>query len=230
MENLSSLLRTGSLLADMPAECVDRLTALGQVRNWKKGQTIFQKGDPGDFLAVILEGSLKASGFSASGSETILNLLQPGDVVGEVATIDGLERTADVIALEDTSIMVIPRAALLRHMESDPEFSAAIARALALKLRAASDALEAATLDMSRRVASALVRLAEQNATETDDGEMVYEMPIDQSTLARYAGLTRPNLNRVLKRFEKAGASRHENGMLKILDLDWLMDFADSEK
>jgi len=226
---LSGLVREGSLLADLPADCVDRLAPLGRTRTWTKGQTIFQKGDDGDFLAVILSGRVKISAFSAAGAETILNLLQPGDVVGEIAAIDGQARTADVIATDETELLVIPRAALLRHLETDTDFAVALAKALALKLRATSDALEATTLDMARRVATALLRLAEQNAVETDDGDLRHDVEIDQTTLARYAGITRSNLNRVLKRFERAGASRHEKGVLSILDTDWLADFAESE-
>ncbi|MEL6285143.1 MAG: Crp/Fnr family transcriptional regulator [Pseudomonadota bacterium] len=227
--DLSPFLRDGSLLADLPGACLERLAPLGQNKRFAKGQTVFQKGDPGDFLAVILGGRLKISTFSVAGAETVLNLLQSGDVVGEIAAIDGLERTADAIVNEDTELLIFPRATLLRLMADDAEFSASLAKALALKLRAASDALEATTLDMSRRVAAAFLRLVEQNALEASEETGDYTLAIDQTTLARYAGLTRSNLNRVLKRFERAGASRHEKGVLEILDLDWLQDFAESE-
>jgi len=226
---LSGLVREGSILADLPADCVDRLAPLGRTRSYPKGQTVFQKADPGDFLAIILDGRLKVSSFTAAGAETVHNILQPGDVVGEISAIDGLERTADIIALEAADLLVITSAALQRHMAADPEFTIALARALARKLRTATDALEASSLDMERRVAAALLRLAEQNATEGPDGEIRHELRIDQTTLARYAGITRSNLNRVLKRFERVGASRHEKGVLHILDTDWLADFTESE-
>ena len=80
----------------------------------------------------------------------------------------------------------------------------------------------------ARRVAAALLRLREQD-DDLDAEETTFEIKIDQTTLARYAGLTRSNLNRVLKRFERAGASRHEKGVLKIFDMEWLEDFALSE-
>lgn len=226
---LSGLVREGSILADLPADCVDRLAPLGRTRSYPKGQTVFQKADPGDFLAIILDGRLKVSSFTAAGAETVHNILQPGDVVGEISAIDGLERTADIIALDAADLLVITSAALQRHMAADPEFTIALARALARKLRTATDALEASSLDMERRVAAALLRLAEQNANEGPDGEIRHELRIDQTTLARYAGITRSNLNRVLKRFERVGASRHEKGVLHILDTDWLADFTESE-
>ena len=107
---LSQIVRPGSLLADLPEDCLDRLAPLGKSHAYAKGQTIFQKGDEGNFLAVVLSGRLKISAFSVSGSETVLNLLQPGDVVGEIAAIDGLERTADAIVEylveEDKSVVV----------------------------------------------------------------------------------------------------------------------------
>jgi CRP-like cAMP-binding protein len=229
MIELSKSVRPGSLLADLPEECLDDLAPLGKRIKHPKGQTIFQKGDPGEFLAVILKGRIKISAFSASGAETVLNLLQPGDVLGEIAAIDGGERTGDAVVLEEVELLVFSRAALMRHMEDHADFAVALAKALAQKLRAASDALESTTLDMSRRAATALLRLAGQGSDEDDEGEGLFEVAIDQTTLARYAGLSRSNMNRVLKRFERSGAAVHEDGVLRILDAEWLRDFADSE-
>lgn len=228
-DELSPVLREGSLLADLPPACVEALSPLGQVRSYARGQTIFQKGDSGEFLGVLLKGRLRISTYSVDGTETVLNLLQAGDVVGEIATICGSERTADAIVMDDVSMLIVPRAALVRLMESDAAFCMALSRALAGKLRAASEALEASTLDMGRRVAAALVRLVEQDIAAASGDEDQHTLAIDQTTLARYAGLSRSNLNRVLKKFELVGASRHEKGTLEILDLEWLQDFAASE-
>lgn len=227
---IGNIVRPGSLLADLPSECLETLSSEGNRRKLTKGQILFQKDDPGDSVGIILSGCLKISAYSPSGHETVLNLLRRGDVVGELAIIDGAERSADASALEPTEILTISRGSFSRMMESDPEFSAGLARALCGKLRAASDALEATTLDMSRRVASSFLRLARQHSEESEDGEYSCEIKIDQGTLARYCGLTRSNLNRMLKRFEGEGASKHEKGMLYILDTDWLEDYALSEE
>ena len=226
---LGDIVRAGSLLADLPQSCLETLAAEGNRRKLTKGQILFQKDDPGDSVGVVLSGCLKISAYSPSGHETVLNLLRRGDVVGELAIIDGAERSADAAALEPTELLMITRGSFNRMMESDPDFSASLARALCGKLRAASDALEATTLDMSRRVASSFLRLARQHTEESDGGDLSCEIKIDQGTLARYCGLTRSNLNRVLKRFDGAGASRHEKGILYILDTDWLEDYALSE-
>jgi CRP/FNR family transcriptional regulator, cyclic AMP receptor protein len=225
---LVKLVRPGSWLAEAPASCLEKLAPLGQARTYAKGKTVFQKGDEGDFMGVVLSGRLKISGFSVSGAETVHNILQPGDVVGEFAVLDGHPRAADAVAIEATELLVFPRAAVLRRLSEDAELSLALVRSMCGKLRAASDALDSMTLDMGRRVAAALLRLAEQNVADAGkDGE--YRIAIDQTTLARYAGITRSNLNRVLKRFEEAEASSHEKGILTIRDIDWLRDFAESE-
>ena len=226
---IGEIVRPGSLLADLPETCLETLSAEGNKKKLTKGQILFQKDDPGDSVAIVLSGCLKISAYSPSGHETVLNLLRRGDVAGELAIIDGAERSADATAMEPTEILLVSRGSFNRLMDSDPEFSASLARALCGKLRAASDALEATTLDMSRRVASSFLRLARQHSEESAEGEYSCEIKIDQGTLARYCGLTRPNLNRVLKRFNGAGASKHEKGMLYILDTDWLEDYALSE-
>lgn len=226
--DLVKLVRPGSWLAEAPQASLEKLAPLGQVRAFGKGKTVFQKGDQGDFMGIVISGRLKISGFSVSGAETVHNFIQPGDVVGEIAVLDGHERTADAVAIEACELLVFPRAAVLRRLSEDAELAIALVRSIAGKLRAASDALDSMTLDMGRRVAAAMLRLAEQNvADENADGE--YRIAIDQTTLARYAGITRSNLNRVLKRFETADASSHEKGVLTIRDIDWLRDFAESE-
>jgi CRP-like cAMP-binding protein len=225
---LVKLVRPGSWLAEAPAACLEKLAPLGQVRAFGKGKTVFQKGDEGDFMGVVLSGRLKISGFSVSGAETVHNILQPGDVVGEIAVLDGHPRTADAVAIEACELLVFPRAQVIRRLSEDGDLALALVRSISGKLRAASDALDSMTLDMGRRVAAALLRLSEQNvAAEGKDGE--FRIAIDQTTLARYSGITRSNLNRVLKRFEEAEASSHEKGVLTIRDIEWLRDFAESE-
>ena len=225
---LVKVVRPGSWLAEAPASCLEKLAPLGQVRTYAKGKTVFQKGDDGDFMGVVLSGRLKISGFSAAGAETVHNIIQAGDVVGEIAVLDGHQRAADVVAMEACELLVFPRAAVLRRLVEDADLAVALVRSMCGKLRAASDALDSMTLDMGRRVAAAMLRLAEQNVADAGkDGE--YRIAIDQTMLARYAGITRSNLNRVLKRFETAEASTHEKGVLTIHDIDWLRDFADSE-
>jgi CRP/FNR family transcriptional regulator, cyclic AMP receptor protein len=225
---LAKFVRPGSWLADVPKSCLDKLVPLGQVRSFSKGKTVFQKGDEGDFMGVVLSGRLKISGFSVSGAETVHNFIQAGDSVGEIGVLDGHPRTADAVAIDASDLLVFPLPALMRRFSEDPDLALALVRSLCGKLRSASHALDSMTLDMGRRVAAAMLRLTEQHLAEAnEDGE--YRIAIDQTSLARYAGITRSNLNRVLKKFEKAEASTHEKGVLTILDIDWLKDFAESE-
>jgi len=225
---LAKLVRPGSWLADVPRTCLEKLAPLGQVRSYSRGKTVFQKGDEGDFMAVVLSGRLKISGFSVAGAETVHNFLQAGDAVGEIAVLDGHPRLANAVAIEASELLLFPRSAVARLLSEDSELALSLLRSMCGKLRSASDALDSMTLDMGRRVAAAMLRLTEQKVADAnEDGE--YRIAIDQTTLARYAGITRSNLNRVLKRFEQADASTHEKGVLTILDVDWLRDFAESE-
>ncbi|MEO1324408.1 MAG: cyclic nucleotide-binding domain-containing protein, partial [Pseudomonadota bacterium] len=183
--DLQSIVRPGSLLSDLSERCLDQLLSEGRERTLTKNQVLFQKDDPGDYVAVILSGCLKICAYSPSGHETVLNLLRRGDIAGELAAIDGAERSADAVAIEKTNLLVLSRGTITRMLESDAEFAAGITRALCSKLRTTSNALEATTLDMSRRVASSLLRLADQHTIESEDGDDVCVIPIDQGTLAR---------------------------------------------
>ena len=222
-------LRPGSLLAELSNDCLMRLKTDGLERSVSKGQTIFQKGDDGTFLAIILEGRIKISTFSAQGRETVLNILQSGDVIGEIAALDGDVRTSDAIAIDNARLFQIPSQAILHLIEEVPDFAVSMTRALCKKLRSTSAAVESGTLDMARRAAAALVRLARQNDHDDTSDDAVFQLAIDQTTLAQYAGLARSNINRSLKKFEHSGAARHQNGTLFIHNLEWLEDFADSD-
>ena len=230
LTQLSGIVREDSIISNLPEAALLRLSSEGHPHSYFKGQTVFQKGDEGKFFAVVLSGRIKISVFSVNGNETVHNILEAGDVLGEIAALDGFERNADAIAMDASELFIIPGAKLISMMRDDPDVSLALTRALCAKLRSTSEALEATTLDMGRRVASALLRLADQKQDDADDADSAeFRMKIDQTTLAQYAGLTRSNLNRVLKRFERTGATQHEKGILKIYDREWLEDFALSE-
>jgi CRP-like cAMP-binding protein len=114
------------MFSDLEPAALDQLCRYAKHSTLKRGTTIVSRGDPGNSLIVVISGTLKISVSSADGRSAILNLIGPGEIVGEVAVLDGLARTADVIANTNCEIFVIDRRDFLPFVRSQP--------ALAMKL------------------------------------------------------------------------------------------------
>ncbi|MCG8440464.1 MAG: Crp/Fnr family transcriptional regulator [Caulobacterales bacterium] len=215
------------LAAHLDADARERLFAAGRTVVYKAGEAIFHRHDDGDFMLVIRSGRIKVSNITGAGRELILTFLGPGDALGEIALLDGRERTADATALEETTALVVHRRDVLELMRGDPEMALSFISALCAKLRVTSDMLESAHKDMAQRTASAVTRLIDQYGRESEDG-VVIDLKIGQSELAQYAGLSRSNVNRVLKEWERKGVGRHEKGVLTVLDEEAIRDLAEA--
>lgn len=229
-DQLRDLARADSLFARLDEDGSERLLGIAKPVTWSKGKVIFQKGDPSDFMAVIVSGKIKVSNFTAAGREYIITFLGVGDALGEFASLDGGERSADASAMEETHALLVRRGDLKALVLDDPDFAWSLIEALCAKARATTEMLENANLDMTRRSAAAMVRLARQHGHEVEDGEWVVDLTMDQTNLAQYAGLSRSNFNRVIKLLERRELARHEKGVLTILDIDGLQELAESDE
>ena len=82
------------LLREVPSKILDEILNQAEFKRFHRGDPLFQKGDPGDTLLVVIFGKVRISTLSAGGQEVVLNMLGSGDVFGEIAFLDGKERTA----------------------------------------------------------------------------------------------------------------------------------------
>lgn len=171
---------------------------LARERTAAAGEWLFHRGDPGDFLLVVLAGALQVSVSGADGREQILRSLGPGDVVGEIAVLDGRPRSAGLLALTRVRLVVVDRRAVLAELGRNPEFALALMRLLCNRLRATSAALEALLFhDSGTRLAAALVQLSRGRAEARVD--------LTQSQLGEMVGAARETVNKKLRAWEKEG-------------------------
>ena len=92
-----SVLRKHPYFADLDAEAFEQLFRYAKLTTYKRGATICSKGDPGNSLFAVISGTVKISVSSPDGRNAILNLIGPGNIMGEIAVLDGQARTADAI-------------------------------------------------------------------------------------------------------------------------------------
>jgi CRP/FNR family transcriptional regulator, cyclic AMP receptor protein len=162
-------------------------------------QILFSAGEEGDGCYRIDEGLLKASVSEPAGDERILSILGPGSVVGELSMIDGAPRSASVVALRESKLSFVSRAAFELFGRSRPELYRHLTILLANRLRDTNDTLAATSfLSIKGRVARALWRLAEAFGRDVGQGRIVIRQKVSQGDLAAMAGIARENVSRVL--------------------------------
>jgi CRP/FNR family cyclic AMP-dependent transcriptional regulator len=199
--------------------CAERL----RVRRFRRGETIFHQGDPGDSLFIIESGAVKIVLPSPEGEEgAIIATLARGDFFGELALLDGAPHSATAAAIEPTQALVLGRATFDELIETQPGLRSALFAGLVAELRRLTGHVEELHfLDLPGRLARRLVRLARE-ADQTATGEVRLAWPYTQSDLAAMIGGTRQTVNRLLNDLTARGLIRFEKDTVVITDIERL--------
>lgn len=204
---VAELLRESSaLFAALDNATLDALLGLAAPRHIKARQTVCRKGEHGDELFIILRGKLKVCTASDDGREAILAILEDGDVSGEMSIIDGHPRSADVVAVQDTDMLVIHRRQFLPFLEAHPNATIALLTALIQRLRG-TDALveDMHFLDIRTRLAKTLIRLARDHGRTTAGGGVRIDLKLSQEDLGNLVGATRESINKQMRAWVEEG-------------------------
>ena len=194
-----------NLLSDLPSKLSAGLLAGAAPRRLAADEVLFLAGDPGDGLYQVDEGLLKVSIASASGAERILAILGPGSIVGDLAIIDGLPRSASVTALRDCKLRFLSRAAFEKFAASEPAIYKYLLNVMAARLRDTDQIVAAGSfLPLKGRVARALLDLAHAFGNDVGKGRIVIRQKVSQSDLAAMAGIARENVSRIMNDWMRA--------------------------
>jgi CRP/FNR family transcriptional regulator, cyclic AMP receptor protein len=117
-----------------------------RIRTFVAGETIFQKGSPGDHMMAVVSGNVRISVASANGQVLELSILTPGDLFGEIALLDGKERTADATAATECSLAILDRSEILSFLERHPNVWPLIVEVLCDRLRKSDAHLAGGTM------------------------------------------------------------------------------------
>jgi CRP-like cAMP-binding protein len=216
-----AFLRNHPIFGVLGLDLLQQLQVHALEQSVARGKTIFAKGDVGTSLFAILEGQAKVVSFSVQGKNAVLNFLGPGDIFGEIALLDGGERTADVTAVTNCRLMVIERRDFLPLVHSRPEVAQKLVEVLCARLRNTSRQVEEVMfLDLSRKLARAILRFS--NAKAAPGRRKVL---LTQSEIAQIIGASRESTNKQLREWEKLKWIRLERGGLVVLSPQSLMDY-----
>lgn len=174
-------------------------------RRYKEGDTIFHRHDPGVALYLIISGKVKIHNETPDGSDCIIAILTEGDFFGDLAVIDGEERSADATTVEPTELLMLTRDDLHDILERYPRISLRLLITLAGRLRRTTDIyLAYSTLDVNGRLAMQLLKLAEQHGIVTPSGIRI-DLRLTQTDLGSLVGASRESVNKVLGYFRRQG-------------------------
>ena len=191
------------LFAGLDPRELERLATYARPQRFRRGQTLYHKGDPGHGMMVVLSGTLKMAVPSPSGREVVLNTMHAGEVFGEIALLDGRERSTDAIAVTDAEVLVLERRDFVPFLEEHPRVALKLLEVLCARLRRTSEQVEDVVfLDLPARLAKALLRLAEREAGGARDGATV---EITQKALGQLVGTSRESVNKQLQAWEARG-------------------------
>lgn len=220
-------LTRSSLFGGLDPVLLDRLASLCRRRDLARGQLLFSQGDEADGLYIVTAGILRIMLVAGDGRELTLNLMEPGDVVGEISLLDGLPRSAGAVAMTDVTCLVLGQSAFETALDENPSLSRQIIYALCELLRRNTESIsDRAFLDLRGRLCRLFGALAVGHGRQGDDGATEIALPITQTDVAAMLGVTREAVNKQINALSKVGMVRSAQGKVLVLDLDGLADLA----
>ena len=211
------------LFGGLSSDILDRLVSYAHTKSFKAGATIFNKDDPGTSLFAVCSGTVKISNRSFEGKDAVFNLVNAGEVFGEIALLDGRPRTAEALALSDCELMIIDRRDFVPLVKSQPDIALKIIEVLCARLRRTSEQVEDVIfLDLPGRLAKTLLRLAE-HAKSSAQGRKV---AITQKEIGQIIGMSRESTNKQLREWEERRWVRLERGGIVVVTPEKLVEIA----
>jgi CRP/FNR family transcriptional regulator, cyclic AMP receptor protein len=191
-----TLLARTPLFSHFRPDELNRLVSFLRVTHYPARRILFRKGDPGTNMMVVLQGRVQICTRSAEGKEFVVNIINPGEVFGEIALLDGSDRTADAVTMDACELMVLERRDFVPFLKSHPDACMRLLEVLCQKLRWTTGVLEAA---------------------------LFLEGPSRQQ-LANRVGRSRESINKQLGHWRDDGIVAIEDGRITITDLEALQE------
>lgn len=205
------------LVAGVPEEDVRRLISVARRRTFDRGEVVFHRGDPADSLHLVQKGRFGVRIMTPLGDTATIAVRGPGESFGEMALVDGAQRSATVAALEKAETLAVHQTEFHRLRKEHPQVDRVLIGFLAGEVRRHNELLlEALYIPVERRVLRRLVELATTYAR--GDGEI----PLTQEQLADLAGTSRATVNKVLRDEQAKGTIELRRGRTLVLDADEL--------
>jgi len=215
-----NLIRSTAFFQGLPEGIVEKATAHLVTRNHPANQVILLENDWGSSVYFILEGWVKIRTYNLDGKEVTLNILGKGEIFGEMAALDEVPRSTDVITLAPTIIGNMPAQDFVQLIYSEPMAGVRLAQLMGRRLRQVNRRLRLRESDSMSRVADTILFLADGQGKQTTEGVEIPNLP--HRELSSLSGLARETVTRVLTKLEKKGLIKRDQDILRIPDMNAL--------
>jgi CRP/FNR family cyclic AMP-dependent transcriptional regulator len=197
------------------------------MRVYQKGASLWHAGDPVVALYLVSSGLVKVHHIETDGSEIVIDLIVPGETVGEYWVFEeDARRVYDAVAVERTEVVVVPREHLLYQLERRPKLTMTLAASLLRRMSRQLFAIaEIQQVDLDARLARRLLGFTKVIGQQVEGGTRI-GMRLSQSLLAGTVRASREHVNRALARFTAAGLIEHRNGYIVVTDAEALLECA----
>ena len=196
--SIADYLAEADLFAQLSDDARAEISEASSVRDLRRGDVLFAEGDESNELFVVLEGRMAIANRSIDGRESVIALMEPGDLFGDMPLFDGLGRSTDARALEPSVVAVIPYEPVRKLYEREPTLLWDVVRLLSGRIRVTDAALaDSVFLDVTGRTAKRLLELA----GDSDE----FTLPVTQEELAGMVGASRERVNKAIASFVRLG-------------------------
>jgi CRP/FNR family transcriptional regulator len=207
---------------------MQRVERLCSERRYGQGATIFSRGDPSDSLYIVKEGRVRILSLSDKGTETILHILKPGAIFGELLLSEE-RRALTAVAGTDVVATVLSKGSLAELLSSIP----AIARNFLQLLSRRLAKVEKEFADFGHtwsyhRLSKVLLHLCEEHGQESPKGTLI-PLRLTHEDLANIIGTTRETVTTQLNKFRRLGLVKRQDRFL-IVNRKRLEEFGHSEE
>ena len=209
-------LRNVPIFADLDDTQLDKIAKLGTRKKYKKGNIIVLEKEMGAALFVIITGKVKVVRTDEDGREVILSIFGPGEFFGEMSLLDGLARSATVVATAKSELFMIHRREFLDLLNEFPAVAISLLAELTMRLRKADAQIKSLSLkDAAGRVANVLLLLSDDVGIFKKGKVMIEDLPLQQD-MANMAGTSRETVSRMIHQFVEKGHVSLEGNKLTI--------------
>ncbi|MBI4429582.1 MAG: Crp/Fnr family transcriptional regulator [Ignavibacteriales bacterium] len=196
-----TFLRNVPIFSDLEDKDLLRIVKLGVRQKYKKGNIVVLEQESGAALFVIITGKVKVVRTDEDGREVILSMFGPGEFFGEMSLLDGLARSASVVATVKSELFMIHRRDFLQLLEEYPQVAISLLAELAMRLRKADMQIKSLSLkDAAGRVANVLLMLSDDLGVFRKGKVEIEDLPLQQD-IANMAGTSRETVSRMIHHF-----------------------------
>ena len=196
--DFAAILKANELFGALGEATLEKLSAVIRIVPLARGQILFSEGDSSNGCYCIVSGAVKVSLFSEDGDETLLAVLGKGDIIGEMALVDRLPRSATVTALKDSVLGIIGTQEFERLADANTDIYRQMLCVLSGRIRAANDQKASQQKPLNARIAQVFLKLSEGFGEKLPDGRIMIRQKFSQAQLGQMAGCARENVNRQL--------------------------------